>query len=112
MPRPTIFAVDFDGTLCVNKWPEIGEPNLPLINFLTTRRASGDKLILYTMRENEKLDAAVAWCKTHGLEFDSINDNLPEMQRLYNNNPRKVYADYYIDDHNAPYDWINNPPRA
>lgn len=22
-----IIAVDFDGTLCENKWPEIGEPN-------------------------------------------------------------------------------------
>ena len=26
-----IIAVDFDGTLCENKWPEIGEPNTNLI---------------------------------------------------------------------------------
>ena len=29
-----IIAVDFDGTLCENKWPEIGEPNTELISYL------------------------------------------------------------------------------
>ena len=29
-----IIAVDFDGTLCENKWPEIGEPNTELIGYL------------------------------------------------------------------------------
>ena len=26
-----IIAVDFDGTLCYSNWPELGEPNKPLI---------------------------------------------------------------------------------
>lgn len=26
-----IIAVDFDGTLCYSNWPELGEPNRPLI---------------------------------------------------------------------------------
>ena len=26
-----IIAVDFDGTLCYSNWPELGEPNMPLI---------------------------------------------------------------------------------
>lgn len=29
-----IIAVDFDGTLCFSKWPECGEPNQALINYL------------------------------------------------------------------------------
>ena len=111
MPKPTIYAVDFDGTLCENKWPEIGPPNQPLIDFLISRRAAGDKLILYTMREGEKLNEAVAWCENHGLSFDTLNDNLPEMKAFYGNNPRKVFADYYIDDHNAPLEWIKKLPR-
>ena len=110
MPRPMIYAVDFDGTLCENRWPEIGEANLPLIRYLISRQAAGDKLILYTMREGEKLEQAVTWCKSHGLEFDALNDNLPELQRFYGNNPRKVFANYYIDDHNAPSSWLRNPP--
>ena len=92
--KSMIYAVDFDGTLCENKWPEIGEPNQPLIDYLIDRRASGDKLILYTMREGTKLQQAVDWCESHGLFFDALNDNLPEMKRFYQNHPRKVFADY------------------
>ena len=29
-----IIAVDFDGTLCFSKWPDCGEPNQVLINYL------------------------------------------------------------------------------
>ena len=29
-----IIAVDFDGTLCYSNWPELGEPNRPLIEYL------------------------------------------------------------------------------
>lgn len=30
-----------------------------------------------------------------------VNDNLPEMCEFYHNNPRKIFANVYIDDHNA-----------
>ena len=33
-----IYSVDFDGTLCSNRFPEIGEPNLNLIQFLINQR--------------------------------------------------------------------------
>ena len=32
-----IIAVDFDGTLCENKWPEIGEENEDMIYYLRKR---------------------------------------------------------------------------
>lgn len=101
-----IYAVDFDGTLCRNAWPEIGEPNLELIRFLKQAQANGAELILWTMREGETLNQAVEWCSQHGLEFDVVNDNLEKLKDAYNNNPRKVYADYYIDDHNMTLDQI------
>ena len=41
-----IIAVDFDGTLCENKWPEIGEPNKELIAYLKEQKEAGVKLIL------------------------------------------------------------------
>ena len=104
--KPTIYAVDFDGTLCENKYPEIGEANERLFEYLSIRKEFGDEIILWTMREGVKLDEAVAWCKEHGLIFDAINDNLPRMKGFYGNNPRKVYADYYIDDHNMANDFL------
>lgn len=33
-----VYAVDFDGTLCENRWPEIGEANGKLIGYLIGRR--------------------------------------------------------------------------
>ena len=41
---------------------------------------------------------ATKWCAGYGLEFDAINDNLPEVVELYGNNSRKITCDIYIDD--------------
>ena len=95
-----VFAVDFDGTLCKSIWPEIGEPNLTLIEWIKEKRREGNKIILWTCREGKLLDEALAWCKDKGLEFDAVNDNTPELIKLFGNNPRKVSADYFIDDKN------------
>ena len=93
-----IIAVDFDGTLCFSNWPELGEPNIPLIEYLKTQQRIGNKLILWTCRAGDALEHAILWCKDHGLLFDAVNDNLPEIVELYGNNSRKITCDYYIDD--------------
>ena len=93
-----IIAVDFDGTLSFGEWPGVGEPNAPLIEYLKKWRSCGNKLILWTCRAGEALDTAVAWCHGHDLQFDAINDNLPEIVEKYGNNSRKITCDYYIDD--------------
>ena len=93
-----IIAVDFDGTLCIQNYPNIGEANTELINALIVRKQAGDKLILWTCREETLLENAVAWCKQQGLEFDAVNDNLEEIKVKYQHNSRKITADIYIDD--------------
>ena len=95
---PQTIAVDFDGTLCFSKWPGLGEPNRPLIEYLRAWKDQGNKLILWTCRAGDALDLAVSWCKDQNLEFDAVNDNLPEVIELYGNNSRKISCDYYIDD--------------
>lgn len=91
-----IYAVDFDGTLNTAEYPELGEPNTELFQFLIKRQQSGDKIILWTYREGDLLQEAVIYCRANGLEFDAVNSNISENK----NNCRKVYADYYIDDRN------------
>ena len=93
-----IYAVDFDGTLCEAMFPEIGAPNMALINYLIKRRKQGNKVILWTCRVGEWLQKAVNWCKEKDLEFDAVNTNIPEMIEYFGNDPRKVFADVYIDD--------------
>lgn len=100
LPNKTIIAVDFDGTLCYSHFPDLGEPNLPMINRLKELKATGDyKLILWTCRNQQPLKDAVDFCTQYGLTFDTINENLPEILDLYGNiDSRKVTADYYLDD--------------
>ena len=86
------FAVDFDGTLSFGAWPGVGPANVKMINFLLQRKAKGDKLILWTCRADEALDAAVSWCHEQGLDFDSINDNLPEVVEKYGEIVEKLVA--------------------
>ena len=35
-------AVDFDGTLCYSKWPELGQPNQALIEYLQEWERNGN----------------------------------------------------------------------
>ncbi len=98
MNEPKIIAVDFDGTLCYSSWPDTGEPNIPLIEYLKSMKREGNKLILWTCRAGEALDLAVRWCLEQDLTFDAVNDNLPEIVEKYGNNSRKITCDYYIDD--------------
>lgn len=93
-----IIAVDFDGTLCKNKWPDIGEPNLELIDILIKCKENGDKLILWTCRKDKALNDAILWCGGHGLFFNAVNENLPEVLEWMGGDSRKIYADIYLDD--------------
>lgn len=99
MKKCEIIAVDFDGTLCENQWPEIGAANEKLIARLKNlKEKEGVRLILWTNRVDDKLEAAVNWCKEQGLEFDAVNDNLPEIIEEFGSNCRKIFANRYIDD--------------
>lgn len=79
MEYPKVYAVDFDGTLNTAKtYPELGAPRLELFQFLKDRQQKGDKIILWTCREGDRLKSAIKYCKNYGLEFDAINDNIRE----------------------------------
>lgn len=93
-----IIAVDFDGTLCTDSYPDIGFPNFPLINLLKELKKEDKQIVLWTCRCGEKLMEAERWCKSLGLEFDAINENLPRIKQEYGTDSRKIYADVYIDD--------------
>lgn len=100
-----IIAVDFDGTLSLGDWPDVGPANKPVIDALLERQKGGDKIILWTCRGGDELAAAVAWCRIYGLEFDAVNANLPEVLEAWGyRDTRKIYADEYWDDKMAPPD--------
>lgn len=96
-----IIAVDFDGTLCENKWREIGEPKCAMISKLKKEQLAGAKLILWTCRVDKLLNDAVRWCLNKGLIFDAVNENLPEIVAQFGTDTRKIFANEYIDDRNV-----------
>ena len=99
MRESKIWAVDFDGTLCSNAYPEIGEPNLHLILFLKYLQSTyGDRIILWTCRTGDKLKEAVEWTEANGLLLDAVNENLPDIIEKFGGDNRKVFADIYLDD--------------
>lgn len=95
---PKIIAVDFDGTLFENAWPDVGAPIEKNINKLKAEQADGAKVILWTNRVGGALDKAVNFCKEHGIHLDAVNENLPEIVQGFGTDCRKIFANEYWDD--------------
>lgn len=93
-----VYAIDFDGTLCINAFPSIGSPIQEVIEYTKGIIEEGHKVVLWTCRTGERLQEALDWCDEQGIIFDAVNENLDENIKLYGSDTRKVSADYYIDD--------------
>lgn len=93
-------AVDFDGTIVEHRYPAIGPEKPFAIDTLKYLCAQRHKLILWTVREGELLDEAVAYCQRRGLEFYAVNKNYPEEKPTHEGYSRKLQADLFIDDRN------------
>lgn len=102
-----IIAVDFDGILCENKFPEIGKPYYRMIALIRELIDKGHEVVLWTTRNGEELTRAVDWCGEYGLHFCNVNGPAPsneaEYKDKYETMSRKIYADIYIDDHNLEF---------
>jgi hypothetical protein len=106
-----IYAVDFDGTLCVHAFPEIGpilEEHQKNIEKVRKKKKEGWTIVLWTCRDDKEerpyLTEAVNWCKEHDIPIDYANCYpnpgwsgfaLGELIPC-----RKVCADLYLDDKN------------
>lgn len=91
-------AIDFDGCLCEDAYPEIGAPHWGVILRALAEQEKGAGLILWTCREGDMLLEAIAACERWGLHFDAVNESLPEWIDAFGNDTRKVGATEYWDD--------------
>jgi len=90
-----IIAVDFDGTCVEHMYPDVGISVPYAVMVLKELSDAGHRLILFTMRSDDTLDAAVSWFEINGIPLFGVNTN-PE-QKEWTNSP-KAYAQRYIDD--------------
>lgn len=93
--KKLIIAVDFDGTCCEHRYPEMGPPLPECFDTLKELQAKGHTLIMWSCREGEGLMEAMQYCKDNGITFRSINHNTKDDAWA---GSRKIYADFYIDD--------------
>lgn len=102
-----IVAVDFDGVLCEDRFPEIGAPDYEVVSLVRQLIDAGHEVILWTCRVDARLQEAVEWCEDRGLRFCAVNENAPSNRERYaaeypEPSP-KVYADVYVEDHGLLY---------
>lgn len=102
-----IVAVDYDGTLFTDSYPNRGEPVLPVFEKVKEFQRAGAEVILWTCREAGTLQEAIDRCREQGLQFDAINDNATSHAEYvayvlktagHTFAHRKIYANIYVDD--------------
>lgn len=96
-----IIAVDFDGTIVEDRYPEIGREIPFATDTLRMLAEKRHRLILWTVREGKCLDEALEWCKERGVEFYAVNRDFPEEKGIHDTFSRKIKADVFIDDRNV-----------
>ncbi len=100
-----VIAIDFDGCLCREQFPEVGPPNWPVIRRALAEQRAGSCLVLWTCREGDLLEEAVEACQSWGLEFEAVNENPAWRIAYFGSDCRKVGADEYWDDRAVRLSW-------
>lgn len=88
-------GIDFDSTIVKYAYPEIGEPIDYALETLEKLQNAGHRLILITMRSEERLAEAVEYLEENGIKLWAVNDN--PSQKHWTKSP-KIFANLYIDD--------------
>ena len=95
-----IIAVDFDGTIVEDAYPQIGKPMMFAFETMKMLQEKGHRLILWTYRSGPRLDDAVRFCEENGVYFYAVNCSFPG-EEFNDNMSRKIHADLFIDDRNV-----------
>jgi hydroxymethylpyrimidine pyrophosphatase-like HAD family hydrolase len=91
-----VIAIDFDGTITdKNIFPKVGEFKEHAIDAIRNLQSHGHKVVLWTCREGDYLDAARIALEYEGLFLNGYNYSPYQLQS------RKIVADVYIDDKNV-----------
>ena len=90
-------AIDFDGTIVEDAYPDIGKPMLFAFETMRELQKLNHQLILWTCRTGTELEDAVAFCRENGVDFYSVNRSYPEEEHD-GECSRKIHAHVFIDD--------------
>lgn len=87
-------AVDFDGTIVENTFPDIGQPIVPMVSKMKEWWEDMSNItIIWTCRSGDNLAEMKTWLLKEKIPFDFINEN-----PMVGWGSPKVYANEYHDD--------------
>lgn len=93
-------AVDFDGTIVEDAYPEIGKPK-PFALETLKELSKKHQIILWTCRTGSLLQHAVELLEKNGVRLYAVNKNYPDEDISTSEKfMRKIDADMFIDDRN------------
>ena len=93
-----IIAIDFDGTIIQDKYPDIGNPYPGAIQAINELYDDGYCIIIDSCRARDKEDEMIDWLNRNGVKYCHCNENCRILIRRYSTDCRKISADIYIDD--------------
>ena len=101
VPLRKIIAVDFDGTICEEVYPECGAPKKGVKRYLKALRKKGFSVWIYSCRSNKKIKhigekKMIQYLKKEKIPYDKVISG-------YTGKP---LVDYYIDDRSITYNDI------
>lgn len=98
LPFKAVLAIDFDLTICMSDYPELGDERPEARLYINKLVDEGHGVIINTCREGLALADAIKWLHLHGVKYHYINCNFPYLIHEYGADCRKISADMYIDD--------------
>jgi len=93
-------AIDFDDTIAVNAFPEIGELIDGAKEYINKLYDDGHTIMINTCRAGKEEGDAKKFLEDNGIKYHWLNCNRPEDIEHYKQDCRKMSADVYIDDKN------------
>lgn len=97
MKRLTL-AVDFDGTIVEEGFPNIGAIKPRTLEFMKQAFEKGHLVIIWTARSGEHLIKAHEFLIENEIPFHYINENPEDPYFIAGSQGRKIFAHYYLDD--------------
>ena len=95
---PFTIAVDADGVLWEDRYPEIGAIRPETIKALRWAQKQGVVLILNTCRCGLYRFESIYIARESTIEFDFVNENDPARIEAFGGDCRKISADMYLED--------------
>lgn len=98
MENKLVIAIDFDSTLAVEEYPDIGVAIDGAVDVANWLYDKGHTIIIWTCREDEYATDAMEWLEMNGFKYHYFNENCPERIDKYSKDSRKIGCDVLIDD--------------